>query len=83
VVTKLFTEHPAAVGETYAEHFEVASTFGFTMIFAGLACLVHAVVPGWCVTTGSDAIRRLHNRMVANRRRNPAIEDPLLASLMI
>jgi Family of unknown function (DUF6356) len=80
---KLFTDHPTTVGETYAEHFEVASTFGFTMIFAGLACLVHAVVPGWCVTTGSDAIRRLHNRMVANRRRNPAIEDPLLASLMI
>ena len=41
---------------------------GLKMMFAGaLACLVHALLPFFCVTTGSDCIRRLHDRMVVNR----------------
>jgi hypothetical protein len=65
-----FTEHPHAVGESYTEHFAVASGFGFAMIVGGLACLVHAVLPFLCTTTGSQTIRRLHDRMVTNRVRN-------------
>jgi hypothetical protein len=65
-----FTEHPHAVGESYTEHFGVASSFGFAMILGGLACLVHAVLPFLCTTTGSQTIRRLHDRMVTNRVRN-------------
>ncbi|MEM7254775.1 MAG: DUF6356 family protein [Pseudomonadota bacterium] len=64
---RLFTEHPASVGETYGEHFRHASGFGFTMLIGGLACLVHAVFPFLCLTTGSDRIRALHDRMVVNR----------------
>lgn len=66
---KLFLEHPRSVDESYVEHFGMASSFGFRMIFAGLACLVHAVVPGLFVRTGSNAIRELHERMVTNRHR--------------
>lgn len=64
----LFTDHPRSVGETYAQHFGVASRFGMTMIRGGLCALVHAVVPGWCVTTGSDTIRRLNRIMIEQRR---------------
>ena len=67
-----FTEHPHAVGETYGEHFRVASSFGTAMILGGLACLVHAVLPFLCTTTGSRTIRRLHDRMVVNRVATPA-----------
>ena len=42
---RLFLDHPATVGESYAEHFGVASRFGLTMIKGGLGALVHAVVP--------------------------------------
>lgn len=67
-----FTEHPHAVGETYTEHFGVAAGFGTAMIGGGLACLVHAVLPFLCTSTGSRTIRRLHDRMVVNRTAAPA-----------
>ena len=65
---RLFIDHPRSVGESYLQHFAVASSFGATMIFAGFCALVHAVVPGWCITTGSDTIARLNRRMVEQRR---------------
>lgn len=66
--SRLFLDHPRDAGETYGEHFLMAAGFGFSMLFAGLGCLVHALIPGIFITTGSDAIRRLHKRMVINRR---------------
>lgn len=68
-VTRLFTDHPGSVGETYGEHFAVACSFGGAMVRGGLACLVHAALPFLCTTTGSTTIRRLHERMVVNRVR--------------
>ena len=67
---RLFTEHPASVDETYGEHLAVATSFGARMVLAGLACLVHAVLPFLFVKTGSAAITELHERMVAKRRRH-------------
>ena len=64
-----FTDHPAAAGETYLTHLRAAAGFGFQMVFAGLACLVHALLPFLFVRTGSDCICRLHERMHARRRR--------------
>lgn len=69
MLSHMFLDHPRTVEESYGEHFVVASGFGLSMIAAGLACLIHAVVPGFFVTTGSDAIRRLYDRMVVKRRR--------------
>lgn len=69
MLRELFIDHPASVDETYSEHFVVAGSFGTTMIIAGLACLVHAVVPGLFVKTGSQAITNLYDRMVTHRRR--------------
>jgi hypothetical protein len=66
---RLFTEHPASVGESYTEHMAMAGGFGGRMVVAGLACLVHAVLPFLFVRTGSAAIDELHGRMVANRVR--------------
>lgn len=69
--TDLFTRHPATVGESYGEHFLAATGFGLRMSLGAAACLVHAVLPFLFVTTGSDMIRTLHDRMVVNRRRKP------------
>lgn len=66
---RLFITHPASVDESWAEHCAVASGFGVRMILGGLACLVHAVIPGFFVKTGSQQIALLYDRMVANRRR--------------
>jgi hypothetical protein len=67
-----FTEHPAAVGETYVEHLGVASGFGTRMILGGLACLAHGLLPFLFTTTGSRTITALHERMVVSRRRATA-----------
>ena len=64
-----FRAHPATVGETYVEHFGVASSFGFTLIRAGLACLIHGIFPFLFTTTGRRAIEDLHRRMVTHRDR--------------
>ena len=65
---RLFIDHPHSVDENYVEHFGVASSFGVAMIFGGLCALVHAFVPGWCITSASDTIQRLNRIMVEKRR---------------
>lgn len=73
---RAFTEHPASVGETYTEHMARAACFGVRMIGAGIACLVHALLPFLFERTGSAAIAELNDRMITNRRAAP----PPLAS---
>ena len=65
---RLFVDHPKSVDENYVEHFGVASRFGFEMIWGGIKALVHAVIPGLCITSGSDTVKRLHSIMVEQRR---------------
>jgi hypothetical protein len=62
-----FTDHPATVGESYLEHMQSALCFGFRLLGAGCACLIHAFLPFLCVKTGSRAIAELNDRMIANR----------------
>ncbi len=66
-LTRIFTEHPATVGETYWQHLVHACGFAFWMVAGGIACFLHALFPFACVTTGSGIIRKLHDRMVVNR----------------
>ena len=66
---RLFKDHPASVDETYGQHFVAAAGFGFRMIWGGIVCLVHALIPGVCCTKGSEMISELHDQMVTNRRR--------------
>ena len=68
----LFTDHPASVGETYGQHLVSASGFGSRMLLAGLACMLHGLLPFLFVRTGSRTIELLHDRMIVNRRRHPA-----------
>jgi hypothetical protein len=69
VIGRIFTEHPASVNETYLQHLLGATQFGLTMIFAGIACLIHGLVPIAFVSRGSDTICSLYQRMVTNRQR--------------
>jgi hypothetical protein len=55
-----FTSHPTEVGETYAQHLVHAGGAGMKLVGAGLACLVHAVVPFLFVNTASDTIRTMY-----------------------
>jgi hypothetical protein len=67
VLARLFTQHPASVGESYLQHLRAAATFGIRMLAGGLACLVHALLPFLFERTASHCIDQLHQRMVVNR----------------
>ena len=75
-IQSLFTAHPAAVGETYIEHLRMATSFGSRMVLAGLACMMHGLLPFVFVRTGSRTVVELNQRMIAGRavhkNRNPS-----------
>jgi len=56
-------EHLHKVEESYGAHFQVASTTGFAMIGAGVACILHALVPAVFADRASQTIRQLNARM--------------------
>lgn len=52
--------HLREVGEAYFEHMRFAARVGAMMVAAGLACMLHALVPALCTRTASRTIERLH-----------------------
>lgn len=70
-LSKLFTEHPASVNETYFAHMEFAAWFASRLFMAGAAALVHAFLPFLFETTASSIVRQLYER-TSKRRPAPA-----------
>jgi len=60
---RLFLSHPQQVGESYFQHQRVALSFAVPLLGAGLAAILHAVVPGLCEQTAGDIVRKLHARL--------------------
>jgi hypothetical protein len=58
-----FTKHPASVGESYFVHMGNAFSFGLRMLGAGLACLIHGILPFLFTKTGSTMVAALHRQM--------------------
>jgi hypothetical protein len=72
MMEKLFTDHPRGIGETYGGHARTAFSFGSRMMLGGLACMVHAIIPGLLVKTASRTVVQLDAEM---RGRQPSPED--------
>jgi hypothetical protein len=53
-------DHLRAVGEDYGAHRRFASSVGWSMVIAGMACILHGLVPAIFTDTASRTIRRLH-----------------------
>jgi len=68
MLDRLFLAHPRSVNEGYLEHQGRALRFSASLVGAGLACFVHALVPGLFERTGSRMIERLHAEMVTHRK---------------
>lgn len=66
---RYFLSHPRAVDETYLEHAGVAFRFGARLLGAGLAALVHAVIPCLFERTASSMIKTMHSEIAS--RSNP------------
>ena len=53
--------HLAEAGESYFEHMRFAAVVGMLAMGAGLACLLHALVPALCEKTCSRAVGSLQS----------------------
>jgi hypothetical protein len=63
----LFLDHPASVGESYAQHFGVATRFGVILLWGGVRAVLHGFVPALCKTSGSETVVKLHEELIAKR----------------
>jgi Family of unknown function (DUF6356) len=79
MLDRWFFAHPRSIDESYLEHQACALKFSGSLIMAGLACFVHALVPGLFERTGSTMVKRLHQEMVTKRVR-PTQSDASEAS---
>ncbi|MFD1985272.1 DUF6356 family protein [Mesorhizobium newzealandense] len=61
-LAKIFTSHPAKVGETYFGHMGFAAWFSSRLLVAAGAALVHAFLPFLFETTASRIVRELYER---------------------
>ena len=64
---RMFLEHPRSLGMTWAGHGAGAVAISARLIGAGLACLVHAVVPGIFTQTAGKTVTHMYDHM--NKRK--------------
>ena len=57
---RLFLDHPRSVDESYFEHLLFAGGFALRLLGAGLAALVHALVPCLFEKTASNMIAKMY-----------------------
>jgi hypothetical protein len=70
-------EHLDETGLAYLPHMGVAFGIGTSLIRAGLACLIHGIVPGAFTDTASRTIRRLHESLGSRRHTAvPPVHQP-------
>ncbi len=62
---RLLFEHPRSLGMTWASHGAGAVRIGATLVGAGLACFVHAAVPGWFTQTAGKTVTRIFDHIQA------------------
>jgi hypothetical protein len=70
---RLFVDHPRSLGMTWAAHGIGAVAIGARLLGAGLACLVHAVVPGVFTQTAGKTVSDMYGHMT---QRKAGAENP-------
>ena len=74
---RVFTRHPASVGESYAEHLRFALGTGARLIAAGLAAIAHGLVPCLFERTSSTTVLRLARGMRARFPLHPTFHEEI------
>lgn len=52
-------QHLIEASETYFQHLLFAASVGLMLVAAGMACVIHAIVPAFCEKTASRTVQRL------------------------
>ena len=71
IVGRLFSEHPRSLGMSWAAHGAGAAAIAVRLIGAGLACLVHAIVPAWFTQTAGRTVTEIYED-IARRKAGAA-----------
>jgi hypothetical protein len=66
--------HLRQAGEGYWQHFRFATTFGLLATAAGIAAVVHAVIPAFCTSTASRIVRHL-GQLIEDRSKIDLLES--------
>jgi hypothetical protein len=75
VTDRLFFEHPRSLGMTWTRHGIGAVAIGARLVGAGLACLVHAVVPGFFTQTAGKTVTEMYDHMASRKAGSPNPEN--------
>ena len=67
MIGRLFQDHPRSLGMSWAQHGAGAMVIGGRMIGAGLACIVHAIVPALFTETAGRTVVDLHAHMTQRK----------------
>jgi len=51
--------HLIEAGESYFEHLRFAVGVGLMLLAAGVACIIHGILPGYCTRTASRTVDEL------------------------
>jgi len=70
---RLFVDHPRSLGMSWWKHGVGAIAIGATLVGAGVACFVHALVPGWFTQTAGKTVAGMYDHMM---RRKAGASDP-------
>ena len=73
IADRMFLEHPRSLGMSWAEHGVGAIRIGARLVGAGIACMIHALVPGWFTETAGKTITGMHAHMM---NRKAGAENP-------
>lgn len=58
--SRLFLDHPRSVKESYFEHLRFAGGFALRLIGAGIAAIIHALIPCLFEKTASNMIAQMY-----------------------
>lgn len=59
----LFFKHPRERNMTYCEHFAHAMKYSIKLFYGSITLCVHAFIPYFFETTGSDIVRNVNNEI--------------------
>jgi len=59
--------HLKEVNETYFEHLQFAQKCGWRMVLAGLACVLHSIIPSIFVSTASTTMKKLEQEITERK----------------
>jgi hypothetical protein len=65
MLDRYFVAHPRSVNESYFEHAGAALRFALRLFGAGVAALMHALIPCLFEKTASSMIQAMHDEIAA------------------